>query len=137
MLNNCEFIGNLGNDPEIRTASGGSSFTTFSIAVNKQGANREDKPLWVNVTAFGKTGEFVGKYLKKGNMVFVQGALELQEYEGKDGKNHVSVKLLANKVVSLSKKEGSGTSQTTSASTPAATATAAAASPITDEDIPF
>jgi single-strand DNA-binding protein len=134
MLNNCEFIGNLGKDPEIRTAAGGSSFTTFSIAVNKQGANREDKPLWVNVTAFGKTGEFVGKYLKQGNMVFVQGALELQEYEGKDGKNHVSVKLLANKVVSLSKKESG-------ASAPAAqTAAAPAAAPaatVSDEDIPF
>jgi|SRR5271166_2611712 len=132
MLNNCEFIGNLGKDPEVRTAQGGSSFTTFSIAVNKQGAGREDKPLWVNVTCFGKTGEFVGKYLKQGNMVFVQGTLELQEYEGKDGKNHVSVKLIANKVVSLSKKENG-------ASAPASTAQAAApaAAPVSDEDIPF
>lgn len=133
MFNNCEFIGNLGKDPEVRTATGGSSFTTFSIAVNKQGANREDKPLWVNVTCFGKTGEFVGKYLKQGNMVLVQGGLELQEYEGKDGKNHVSVKLIANKVVSLSKKENgaSAPAQTAQAPAPAAAAT------VSDEDIPF
>lgn len=132
MFNNCEFIGNLGKDPEVRASTGGSPFTTFSIAVNKQGANKEDKPLWVNVTAFGKTGEFVGKYLKQGNMVLVQGGLELQEYEGKDGKNHTSVKLLANKVVSLSKKEGQ-------ASSAAATSGAASApaSTISDEDIPF
>lgn len=135
MLNNCEFIGNLGKDPETRAAqNGGSSFTTFSIAVNKQGANRDDKPLWVNVTAFGKTGEFVGKYLKQGNMVFVQGTLELQEYEGKDGKNHTSVKLLASKVVSLSKKEGQAAAA--GATTGGATS-APPASPISDDDIPF
>ena len=63
MLNNCEFIGNIGGDPEIRpiskprtTAKEDQTFTTFSIAVNKPGADKDDKPLWVNVTAFGKTG---------------------------------------------------------------------------------
>ncbi len=135
MLNNCEFIGNLGKDPETRTSQTGTGFTTFSIAINKQGAGREDKPLWVNVTAFGKTSEFVSKYLKQGSMVFVQGTLEVQEYEGKDGKNHTSVKLLANKVVSLSKREG----QASAAVAGGATATSAAtpATSVTDEDIPF
>ena len=52
-------------------------------------------------------------------MVLAQGSLELQEYEGKDGKNHVSVSLIANKVVSLSKKENG-------ASAPASTTQAAA-----------
>ena len=133
MLNNCEFIGNLGNDPETRpTSKGDSSFTTFSIAVNKPGADREAKPLWVNVTAFGKTGEFVGKYLKKGQQVFVRGSLELQEYEGKDGKNHTNVKLLANQVLALGKKEGNG-----QAAAAAATTSSASSSPISDEDIPF
>lgn len=133
MYNDCTFIGNLGKDPETRAAqNGGTNFTTFSIAVNKQGANRDDKPLWVNVTTFGKTSEFVSNYLKQGNMVLVQGALELQEYEGKDGKNHTSVKLLANKVVSLSKREGTGTP---AKAAPATAAVGKAA--VADEDIPF
>ena len=134
MLNNCEFIGNLGNEPETRpTSKGDSSFTTFSIAVNKPGADRDAKPLWVNVTAFGKTGEFVGKYLKKGQQVFVRGALELQEYEGKDGKNHTSVKLLANQVLALGKRESNGNAVAASASaSPTQTS-----SKISDEDIPF
>ena len=126
MFNNCEFIGNLGNDAETRNSSGGGTFTTFSIAVNKMGASKEDKPLWVNVTCFGKTSEWAGKSLKKGNQVLVQGSLELQEYEGKDGKNHVSVKLLAGKVLSLTR-----TTPTASAA-PATSASAAS-----DDDIPF
>lgn len=132
MLNDCAFIGNLGNDPEARAAkNGGNAFTTFSIAVNKPSATREDKPLWVNVTAFGKVGESVAANLKKGSRVYVQGALEVSEYEGKDGKNHVSVKLLSNKVVFLDKRE-TGTGAPTQTSKPAA-----ASAGVTDEDIPF
>jgi single-strand DNA-binding protein len=133
MYNDCTFIGNLGNDPEVRTAqNGGSTFTTFSVAVNKPGSDRDEKPLWVNATAFGKTGDFVGKYMKKGNRVLVQGALELQEYAAKDGTTKTSVKLLANRVVSLTEREGKAVGAGASA-----TASAPAAKPISDEDIPF
>lgn len=135
-FNSCIFTGNLGNDPETRNAAkGDSTFTTFSIAVNKPGADRDTKPLWINVTAFGKTGEFVGKYLKKGSKVLAQGALELQEYEAKDGTTKTSLKLLAVRVESLdSKSAGTGT-VTQSASAPQAAAVGA--KPIADEDIPF
>lgn len=126
MFNNCEFIGNLGNDAEVRPSANGSSFTTFSIAVNKMGAGKDEKPLWVNVTCFGKTSEWAGKSLKKGNQVLVQGSLELQEYEGKDGKNHVSVKLIAGKVLSI----GARTAPTGSAATETKPA-------LTSDDIPF
>ena len=67
--------------------------------------------------------------------MFVRGTLELQEYEGKDGKNHTSVKLLANKVLALGKRDSNG--QAAAASSNSGAATATAASPITDEDIPF
>lgn len=129
MYNNCEFIGNLGNDPEVRvsTNANATSFTTFSIAVNKPG-DKEAKPLWVNITAFGKTGEYVGKYLKKGNTVLVNGSIELQEYEGKDGKTKTSLKLIAGKVVNLSKREEIGEK---------AASVGATASKATDDDIPF
>lgn len=136
MYNDCTFIGNLGKDPEPRTSGKGETFATFSIAVNKPGANRDDKPLWVNVTAFKTSADAVLKYLKAGNRVLVQGAIELQEYEGKDGKNHQSLKLIANKVVFLTPKDADATASAP-ARTATATATATAASPITDEDIPF
>lgn len=135
-FNSCIFTGNLGNDPETRNAAkGDSTFTTFSIAVNKPGADRDVKPLWINVTAFGKTGEFVGKYLKKGSKVLVQGALELQEYEAKDGTTKTSLKLLAVRVESLdSKPAGTGAPAQGASNTQAA---AVGAKPIADEDIPF
>ncbi len=136
MYNDATFIGNLGKDPEAQTSGKGETFATFSIAVNKPGANREDKPLWVNVTAFKTSADAVLKYLKAVNRVLVQGAIELQEYEGKDGKNHQSLKLIANKVVFLTPKDADATASAPKAVSVGATATAAA-STITDEDIPF
>lgn len=134
MLNNtCQFIGNLGKDPEVRAiqngANKGGSFTTFSIAVNKQG-DTEAKPLWVNVTTFGKTSEFVSKYLKQGSKVIVRGSIELSEYEDKEGKTRTNLRLVANEVQSISKIEGSGATAPTAAGKPG---TAVGA----DEDIPF
>lgn len=129
MYNHCTFIGNLGKDPEARASQTGGSFTTFSIAVSKRSATRDDKPLWVNVTAFGKTGEAVAKNLHKGSRVLVEGALELQEYEGSDGKNHSSLKLLANNVTFLDKKETNGNGN--------GAAPVAVAAGSKDEDIPF
>lgn len=131
MYNDCTFIGNLGKDPETRTSKDkGKSFTTFSIAVNKPGASKDEKPLWLNVTTFNSTADFASQYLKAGNRVLVQGSIELQEYE-KDGVNRQSLKLIANKLVSLTPKEGNG------ASAPAAQAKAAPAKAVADDDIPF
>lgn len=136
MFNDCTFIGNLGKDPEVRTSSAGKAFTTFSIAVNKPGADRDAKPLWVNVTTFNSTADFAAKYLKGGNRVLVQGAIELQEYEGKDGKNHQSLKLIANKLVSLTAREAGEATASAGASASGSTKSAAK-SAVTDEDIPF
>lgn len=133
MYSNLVIIGNMGQDPEVRVSKTGNSFTTFSVAVNKQGAGKDDKPLWVNVTAFGKTGEFVATYLKKGSMVFAEGTLEVTEFEGKDGKNHASTKLLANKVLSLSKREGDSNGNGNNAHVMGAPSKAAAVT----EEMPF
>lgn len=134
MLNDWNVIGNLGKDPESHTAKSGAAFVTFSMALNKPGAAKEDKPMWVNVTAFGKTGEYVINWVKKGHLVHVSGPLEVQEYEGNDGKNHVSVKLLANRILKLTKSE---TSEGTPVAARVATSTTKTATAVIDEDIPF
>lgn len=131
MYNNCEFIGRLGADPESHTSQKGTSFTTFSLAVDDP-FKPDAKPLWVNVIAFSKTGENAALYLHKGSLTLVQGSVELSEYEGKDGKNHNSLKLVANRLVFLSgKKEGQASGA--AASTASTTTTNA----MSDSDIPF
>lgn len=91
-LNQCQFIGRLGKDPETRYAASGDAITSFSIAVGWKSKDKEGTE-WVNCTAFGKLGEICGQYLKKGSQVFVQGRFKTDKYTDKDGVERYSTKI--------------------------------------------
>lgn len=88
--NSCSFIGNLTRDPQTGY-SGDTAWARFSIAVNRgNDRNGKDKGAdFVSIVTFGKTAENVGKYLKKGSKVFVEGRYETNTYE-KDGEKRTS-----------------------------------------------
>lgn len=81
--------GNLTSDPEVRAAKSGGSFTTFAIATNSDWKNKEGAVVsetnYHKIVAFGKLGEIVGTYLKKGRPVLVCGRLNNRSYETKEG----------------------------------------------------
>lgn len=105
-LNQCNFIGRLGKDPETKYSQGGTAVTRFSIACGWKSKDKEGTE-WVNVTAFGKLAEICGEYLAKGKQVFVSGRFTTDEYE-KDGVKRYSTKIVANEVQFLgSRDEGS------------------------------
>lgn len=88
-LNQCQFIGRLGANPQMRQTQSGEAMATFSIAVSekwkdKQGQQQE-KTEWVNITAFGKLAEIIGNYLQKGSQVFIQGKLATRKYVDNNG----------------------------------------------------
>lgn len=91
-LNQCQFIGRLGKDPETRYAASGDAITSFSIAVGWKSKDKEGAE-WVNCTAFGKLGEICSQYLKKGSQVFVQGRFKTDKYTDKDGVERYSTKI--------------------------------------------
>jgi single-strand DNA-binding protein len=100
-FNRVFFIGNLTRDPESRTASTGTAMTTFSIAVNeRRGGGREEQnqPLYLRVKTFGKTAEIAAKYLVKGSNVLVEGRLEIDEYESRDGQKRRDPVVVANNI---------------------------------------
>lgn len=76
------FTGNLGRDPESRTTQGGDQVCSFSVAV-KQGYGRDAKSEWFRCSVWGKRGETVSRYLRKGMKVTVAGELTIGEYQGK------------------------------------------------------
>ena len=111
-LNQCQFIGRLGQDPKIQTTQSGDTMATFSIAVSekwndKQG-NRQEKTEWVNITAFGKLAEIVGRYVKKGSQVFVQGKFTTRKYTDQQGVERYSTEIRAQSMQMLG---GNGQSQ--------------------------
>lgn len=75
------FTGNLGRDPETKSTSGGD-VCSFSVAV-KQGFGRDAKSEWFRCSLWGKRGETVARYLRKGMKVTVVGEMTIGEYNGK------------------------------------------------------
>lgn len=105
-LNQCNFIGRLGADPETRYMPNGDAVCSFRIAVGWKSKDKEGAE-WVSVVAFKKLAEICGQYLKKGAQVFVSGRFKTEEYE-KDGIKRYTVKIVATEMQMLSGKQDGG-----------------------------
>ena len=81
-------VGNLTRDPELRTTPNGSSVCSFSVAVNRtyRDANGEQKEdvSFIDCSAWGKLGEMISQYAKKGTGVLVSGRLDQRSWEDKN-----------------------------------------------------
>lgn len=82
-------IGNLGRDPETRYLPSGAAICSFSVAMNsrwtdKATGEKKERTEWLNCQAFDRLAEVCDTYLKKGALVYVEGALETRTWE-KDG----------------------------------------------------
>lgn len=85
-MNTWAFTGNIGRDAEVKYLASGSAVCEFSVAV-KSGYGDKEKTNWVRCAMFGKKAEGqLPTYLLKGTQVAVSGELELQEWEGQNGK---------------------------------------------------
>jgi single-strand DNA-binding protein len=143
-LNRCEFIGNLGKDPEIRYLQNGDAVANFSIAcgeswTDKNTGEKVEKTEWVNIVAWRKLAEICGEYLKKGNKVFVAGKFTTEKWD-KDGVTHYTTKVVINEMLMLSgmpnQGQGSQNQSAPQQSTPPPAAPPAAQGDF-DDDIPF
>lgn len=80
--------GNLTRDPELRSTPSGSSVCGFSVAVNRvfkdsSGTQQEDVS-FIDCSAWGKLGEMIAQYAKKGSGVLVSGRLDQRSWEDKN-----------------------------------------------------
>jgi single-strand DNA-binding protein len=129
-LNNCQFIGNLGRDPESAvTTKSNMKVTKFPIGVNEKYKDQESTT-WINVVTFDKLAEITAQYLRKGQLVFVMGRLQVRQYDRQDGTKGTSVDLIANQVVFLEKKSAVEPQSQPSSSVPDSAG-------ISDDDTPF
>jgi single-strand DNA-binding protein len=100
-------VGNLGRDPEVKYSQGSNmAMADFSIAVSNKKKDRDgrwnDHTEWFSVRCFGRTAEnYVAKYLKKGQRAYVEGRLEIDRWVNRDGKDQVTLKVIANDVQGL------------------------------------
>lgn len=92
--------GNLTRDPELRSTPNGASVCSFSVAVNRvyrdsNGEQKEDVS-FIDCSAWGKLGEMIGQYAKKGSGVLVSGRLDQRSWEDKtSGQKRSRVEIVA------------------------------------------
>lgn len=88
-MNKVELVGRLTRDPEVRYTQGedASAIARFSVAINRRFKNNEGnyEADFINCVAFGKSGEFIEKYFKKGMAIGISGRIQTGSYTNKDG----------------------------------------------------
>lgn len=107
-LNQCNFIGRLSRDPEMRFMPSGEGVASFSLAVgsswkDKQG-NKQEAVEWINVSVFGKLAEICEKYLKKGSKVYISGRQKTDKFTDKEGIERYSTKIIVSDMQMLDSK---------------------------------
>jgi single-strand DNA-binding protein len=157
-LNQCNFIGHVGKDPEIRKTQGGDPIANFSLACSerwrdKATGEQKEKTEWIRVTAFGNVAGIIEKYVKSGSKLYVSGKMQTRKWVNKDGVDQYTTEIVLqgfdSKLELLSPKDQAGGGAQSRASDaggyaapsakPAAKPAAAAPKQSTfiDDEIPF
>lgn len=100
MLNVCTIMGRLGQDPEIRQTQSGKPVANFTIACDRDFKNAEGKHEtdWIRCVCFGATADFVGRFLRKGRAVCVDGRLQVRKWTDSNGQQRESAEIVASNV---------------------------------------
>ena len=98
-LNKVFLIGNLTRDPELRYTPSGTAVASLGIAVNRtwtgQSGEKKEEVCFVDVNMFGRRAEVINEYFSKGNPIFIEGRLQFQQWETKDGQKRNTLRVVA------------------------------------------
>lgn len=113
-VNKAIVVGNLGADPEIRYTQSGAAVCNLRVATNEVWTDKEgtrnERTEWHRIVVFGKQAENCEKYLEKGRQVYVEGRIQTQEWEDRDGNTRYTTEIVATTVQFLSGGGGGGPS---------------------------
>jgi len=98
-VNLCIFIGNVGNDPDIRTIGENAKVASFRLAVTERYKDRngelKENTEWVNISAWNKTADIVERFVKKGSLLYIEGKLATRKWTDKDGNERFTTEVKA------------------------------------------
>jgi len=142
-FNKVILLGNLTRDPELRYTPQGSAVCEFALALNyvytnKQTGQKVEEVSFIDIVAWGKTGEICAEYLKKGRQVMIEGRLKQDRWEAQDGKKMSKVRVTAENVQFVgSRPAGEGGGAAPGGKGGGAPAPEDGPPPGQEEDIPF
>lgn len=105
LRNRVQLIGNLGQDPEMKTLESGKKVAHFTLATNDGYKNADgqkvEETTWHNIVAWNGLAEIASKFLKKGKEVAVDGRIVYRSYEDKKGGTKYITEIVLNDLVLL------------------------------------
>jgi len=112
-LNKVMLIGNLTRDPEIKYTPKGTAIADIGLAVNRnyttESGEKREEVTFIDVTLWGRVAEIVGEYCKKGRPLFVEGRLQLDQWDDKQtGQKRSKLKVVGDNIQLLGSREGGG-----------------------------
>ncbi|RDW15235.1 single-stranded DNA-binding protein [Oceanobacillus arenosus] len=109
MLNRVVLVGRLTRDPDLRYTPTGVAVANFNIAVNRPFSNQEGnrEADFINCVVWRRPAENLANYMKKGNLIGVDGRVQTRSYEGQDGKTVYVTEIVAESVQFLESKSSS------------------------------
>ena len=91
-------VGNMTRDPELRSTPSGAQVCGFTVAVNRSyrdgsGDNKEQVS-FIDCSAWGRPGEIIAQYAKKGSGILVSGRIEQRSWEDKEGQKRSRIEIV-------------------------------------------
>ncbi len=111
-INKVILVGNVGKDPVVRYFDKGVAKATFPLATSETYTNQQGETItsteWHNIVLWRSLAEVAEKTVKKGAQVYIIGKIKTRSYVDKDGVNKYITEILADTLLLLEKKQGSG-----------------------------
>jgi len=139
-LNRTMLVGRLVKDPELRYTQGGTSVASFSIANNRsytKGGEKSDQVSYFECIAWGKLGELISQYCKKGKLIGLDGRLQQRSWDNKEGQRMYKIEVVVENFQFLSPPDGATQGSKPAQQTEPTQQGLPMDSPFNDDDIPF
>ena len=97
-------LGNLGQDPDIRTTRNGKSVANMSVAVNEQWTKegeKQERTEWVRCVLWEKLADVAARYLHKGDAVYLEGKLQSRDWDDREGNKRKTTEVVVSNLIML------------------------------------
>tara|TARA_A100001035_G_C27731044_1_gene476760 strand:- start:26 stop:466 length:441 start_codon:yes stop_codon:yes gene_type:complete len=141
-VNKVILVGNLGQDPESRFMTNGTAVTNLSIATNEswkdQNGETQDRTEWHRVVMYGRMAETAVEYMRKGQMVYVEGRLNTREWEDQNQIKRKTTEIRCDNFTMLGRRgDSTGSMGNPATKNPESQGTVPSESINEDDDLPF
>lgn len=112
MINKAILVGNVGQDPDVRSLENDTKVATFSLATSERytdrNGQRQERTDWHRIVVWRNLAEVAEKYVKKGTQLYIEGRITYRQFKDKDGNERTTTEIVASDLKLLGKNPNGG-----------------------------